>query len=254
MRGNWAAGAILQPKKEPMRTHPWFTVKKVHPHVVAIAEFLHDEKVISYLLLGKKQAYLIDTGMGRANIASVVKQITHLPVFVLLTHSHWDHSGGVSLFLSVYVFDHPWEQQQLHTTYPKKRLYLLKDKQLLLDGDLAIQVLHTPGHTPGSVCYYVPKYHLLFTGDTLYPGPLYAHLPESDVSSYIQSLLRLETLTKDSLVQVFPGHNCMTASSALIHEAYTGFSALLQGRLAVSRVIRHTKVYTLDTLSIVISI
>lgn len=237
-----------------MKTHPWFTIKKVHSHVIAIAEFAHEEKVVSYLLFGKTHAYLIDTGMGQKDISLIVHQLTNLPVIVLLTHSHWDHIGGIASFPTVYVFDNPWERTHLQKTFPKKHFSYLKDKQIIGAGDMTIHVIHTSGHTPGSVCYYVPKHHMLFTGDTVYPGPLYAHLPESDVHAYAASIHQLAHVVSHKKIAVFPGHNSMKVASALICEADKGFSALLQGRLAVSYKMRHTAIYTFKHLSLLVSV
>jgi len=237
-----------------MNIHSWFTVKKVHPHVVAIAEFSHEEKVVSYLLLGKTHAYLIDTGTGHKDISRVVHAITTLPVRVLLTHSHWDHIGGVSSFSSVYLYGDAWEQQQFHSTHPHFPTIPLTDGQVLKEQDMNIHVIHTPGHTPGSVCYYVPKYKALFTGDTIYPGPLYAHLPESNVQVYAHTLQMVYKRMCRAHVCVFPGHNSMKTTASLIQEASKGFTALIHGELAVFHVIRHTKVYTSTNLSIRVSV
>jgi len=234
-----------------MKHTSWFSVTHVHPRIVAIAEFLHEERVVSYLLLGKTNAALIDSGMGYGDIATIVKQVTSLPTIVLLTHSHWDHIGAASAFSSVYLFDDLWEQQHFHTLCPNTPIHTLHDGEVLSVGDMHARVVHTPGHTPGSVCYVVPALHVLFTGDTLYPGPLYAHLPESDVSLYKKSLVTLAHIVKtENISHVYPGHNSVYASTSLISDAQGCFRALAHGGLAVPDPIRHTKTYKGNNLSI----
>src|SRR5271165_54257 len=73
---------------------PWFEVYKVAPGVYAIYEPHQAEEVISYLIVGHKQALLFDTGMGIANIRNVVTHLTSRPVVVLNSHTHDDHVGG----------------------------------------------------------------------------------------------------------------------------------------------------------------
>jgi hypothetical protein len=84
---------------------PWFEVYKVAPGVFAIYEPHQAEEVISYLIVGTKQALLFDTGMGIANMRKVVTQLTSRPVVVLNSHTHNDHVGGNSLFTFVFGMD-----------------------------------------------------------------------------------------------------------------------------------------------------
>ena len=73
---------------------PWFEVYKVVPGVFAIYEPHQAEEVISYLIVGNKQALLFDTGMGIGDIRRVTSKLTSRPVVVLNSHTHNDHVGG----------------------------------------------------------------------------------------------------------------------------------------------------------------
>ena len=72
----------------------WFSVSKIDDNTFAINEDKHWEETHCYLLCGVKNALLIDTGLGVANIKKVVDSLTLLPVLVATTHIHWDHIGG----------------------------------------------------------------------------------------------------------------------------------------------------------------
>ncbi len=84
---------------------PWFEVYKVIPGVFAIYEPHQAEEVISYLIVGNKQALLFDTGMGISDIRKVTAKLTSRPVVVLNSHTHDDHVGGNWQFTFVYGMD-----------------------------------------------------------------------------------------------------------------------------------------------------
>lgn len=185
---------------EHMKQKSWFTIKRILPHVYALAEFEHFEKVISYLVVGKSQALLFDTGLGHRSIHHAIKSITKLPVTVFLTHSHWDHVGGLVKSDKIYSFAN------------------MKDMQKISIDGISIQLIRTPGHTPDSVCYYLPTFNILILGDTFYPGPLYAHMPESNIRDYAQSLDRMVN-TFSATPHFLPGHNAITCEYAMIQQA-----------------------------------
>src|SRR5713101_7815510 len=84
---------------------PWFEAYKVAPGVFAIYEPHQAEEVISYLIVGHKQAVLFDTGMGISDIRRVTTRLTSRPVVVLNSHTHDDHVGGNWQFTFVYGMD-----------------------------------------------------------------------------------------------------------------------------------------------------
>ncbi len=164
-------------------TPNWFTVRKVVPNIWGIAELEHFEEVISYLIVGEEKALLFDTGLGIKNIKNEIKKITNKSITVINSHSHFDHIGGNKLFKNVL------DPILTHTIKLKPFLF---------------KVIKTPGHSPDSVCLYEPGNKWLFSGDTLYPGPIYLHLPESDIEDYKQSLKQLLVLKVN---KIFPAHN-----------------------------------------------
>jgi hydroxyacylglutathione hydrolase len=138
---------------------------------------------------------------------------------VLLTHSHWDHIGNLSKIKEKYgckIYVHKSDNKNLEEPgkdgiptlgkiNPIKADVFVEDEQRINIGKVEIDVLHTPGHSEGSVCYYLPKEKLLFSGDTLFKGSCgNVSFLNSDPEKMWRSLNRLSKLPKD--VKVIPGH------------------------------------------------
>lgn len=94
----------------------WFTVEKIDEETFAISEYKHWEETHCYLLFGEKQAILIDTGIGVANIKEVIDRLTALPIMVATTHIHWDHIGGHKYFNNIAVYEK--EKEWLSDNFP----------------------------------------------------------------------------------------------------------------------------------------
>lgn len=213
----------------------WFTVKQLYAGIWGLAEFGHNEKVISYLFVGANKCLLFDSGMGIGNIKKEVEKITKLPVIVINSHCHFDHIGGNTLFTEIVLFNSEFSKsisvdgyankelkeylaKQLFTQLPPrgfssddynikpfKHSKLFKNKTVFEIEPFVFEVISTPGHSPDSICLFEKTKSLLLTGDTLYPGPIYLHFPESNYKEYIGSI---EKLTKiNSILDILPGHN-----------------------------------------------
>lgn len=139
---------------------------------------------------------------------------------LLITHSHWDHIAEVALLknsldqISVYV--HKADEPNLRNPgidgLPMIRPVegvvpdqILRDGQKLFLGELEIEVLHTPGHSPGSVCFFLPREKILISGDTLFKGTIgNLSFPTSQPHLMWHSLERLAKLPAET--RVIPGH------------------------------------------------
>lgn len=211
----------------------WFTIEQIDRDTHVISEYKHWEETHAYLLNGNEYSLLIDTGLGIKNIYDEVIKLTDKPVIVVATHIHWDHIGGHQYFPNFYVhkdeidwlngkFPLPLEQIKGYVT---ERCELPKDfdinkyeffqgtaKRILQDndtidiGDRVISVLHTPGHSPGHMCFYENSRGYLFTGDLVYKDTLLAYYPSTDPMAYLQSIKKIEAL---SAKRIFPAHHSL---------------------------------------------
>lgn len=137
---------------------------------------------------------------------------------IFLTHGHYDHVGGVSslrkVFPNVPIYLHPADagkDDRLTPTAGLGQVTLWRDGDVVKLGNLNVEVLHTPGHTKGSVCLKCRD--VLFTGDTLFAGSCgRTDFPGGSYEEMLSSLKRLAQLEGD--YRVCPGHEGFTTLSA----------------------------------------
>lgn len=212
----------------------WFEIKPFPDRIFRISEPalgpLHGSH--SWLVLGFQKALLIDTGVGIAPLASVIKNLTHLPVICILSHTHYDHIGGAHEFADrrmhraeIEIMANPtseltlwggWLKADSFSYFPEPDYdfarYALKPALptgLLYDGDIIdlggrlLEVLHVPGHSPGLLAVYETETGALFSTDALYDGEMFFNLKGSNIEAARHSLCRLAGLRARVL---YPGH------------------------------------------------
>lgn len=229
----------------------WFTVEQIEGDTFAISEYQHWEETHCYLLCGSERALLIDTGLGVSNIREVVDGLTNLPVMVVTTHVHWDHIGGHKFFpyIAVQEAERDWLAVQFPIPLAVVKQNLLRQpcvfpqgfsaeeyqifhgtpQRILQDGDWfdlgnrQIQVIHTPGHSPGHCCFYEPERGNLFSGDLIYKGCLDAFYPTTDPRQFWKSVQKMQKLP---IGRILPGHHSLDVSPQLIDEIQQAFAGL----------------------------
>ena len=156
-----------------------------------------------------------------ANAKKILQQLEGTsPKHILITHNHMDHTGALAELksnLSLPIAAHADDAGQL----PVPADQLIDDGDLISFGNIKLSVLHTPGHTPGSICFLTDNF--LVAGDTIFPGGPGKTGSPGDFKKIVESLTgKIFVLPGD--VQIFPGHG----NSAIMHkerQAFEAFSA-----------------------------
>ena len=162
---------------------------------------------------------VIDPAMGSADPILLEAEANGLKIEkILLTHSHWDHIVDLHKLQAktgAFVYVHPLDAANVEAPgsdglpaipiAPVQPDFLLEDGEIIKVGALQLEVIHTPGHSLGCVCFYLEKEGILFAGDTLFKGSLgRLDLPTGHPEKMWPSLKRLAKLP--SKTRVIPGH------------------------------------------------
>lgn len=215
-----AAGrTILQPPPSPLKPTPagpaagtvvdgYWRVQRIAPDTFAIGEPQSDPDNYEYLLLGRTRALLIDSGATARDMHPVLTGLTRLPVTVIPTHLHSDHTNGLGHFERIALVDLPetralvrdgkvhLRRLQYMAPYGEPTPVFQVSEWVKPGGDIdlggrVVRLLWTPGHTATSISIHDPAAQLLFAGDYIYPTTLYAFMPDSSLSAYVATADRL---------------------------------------------------------------
>ena len=151
------------------------------------------------------QAAVVDPGWDPEEILALAQSAGVTITDILLTHSHFDHVGGLGILLSSTGARIHLHKSEARFWKKYQDLPTLHEEGAVIPlGQTSVGVLHTPGHTPGSVCYQVAGH--LFTGDTLFVvGCGRCDLPGGDIREMRRTLQRLHQEIPDETV-IHPGH------------------------------------------------
>lgn len=167
-----------------------------------------------------KEMLITDPGDDPSGIMNAVTRFGGNPVAILLTHGHYDHILAVEAVKDMFevpVYAHRNEQELLRSPslnlsgtwmegFSTKADHLLTDGEKLNLAGTEIEVLHTPGHTKGSCCFYLPQEQVLLSGDTLFAGSVgRMDFPTGSPLQMKASIKKLlSELPEDT--EVYPGH------------------------------------------------
>ena len=169
-------------------------------------------------------AWIVDPGAEATRIAALAVKAGLKPEAILLTHAHFDHIGAIpglqARWSGLPVYLHPADEMVLThrlNSFPPEYMPIAKPANIrdarTLSGVRGLEVIETPGHTPGGVCYRFPGEKLLLSGDTLFAGSAgRTDLPGGDYPTLKASLAKLASLPDDT--EVIPGHGFFTTVGA----------------------------------------
>ena len=166
-----------------------------------------------YLLCDEisNEAAIIDPGIGSDDLLKNIEEQQLRLRYVLVTHAHFDHIDNVALFreqTGAEVVSHRADAAVLEELAGVSADVLLDGGEELVLGNLTLQTFHTPGHSPGGVCFLVEDH--LFAGDTLFAGSIgRSDFPDSDGALLLRAIAG-EILPLPDETHVLPGHGDAT--------------------------------------------
>lgn len=201
------------------------------PIVACITVGAFEENCYLYACPQTREAVIIDPGDDPESILEMIQELKLIPKYILNTHGHIDHICAIDAMnevypvpLAIHSADVPlYTDEQIAATYglptplvKRKPDILLTEGMTITFGTLALEVLHTPGHTPGGVCFLHRPY-CVFSGDTLF----YRSIGRTDLEGgnyqQIEQSIRQKLYTLEDDLVVFPGHGQPTT---IIEEKY----------------------------------
>lgn len=182
-------------------------------------------EVNNYLLIDEisKEAVLIDCTEKNDKIDEVLEEYGAKLKYVLITHGHFDHVLGINDFKKMYdceiLINHGDEVVLQHIdqfmagfgfkkTEVQKVDGFINDQQVLAFGGIEIKVIHTPGHSPGSVCYLIED--KLFSGDTIFKECVGRTDLFGGNFNELKKSIEEKVFTLDENIKIYPGHGDST--------------------------------------------
>jgi hydroxyacylglutathione hydrolase len=182
----------------------------------------------SYVIKGDYKNVLIDSGLD-SNFIPLQRSLLALGLkvrdvdIVINTHEHFDHIGANRYFQEhALIAAHRFAaikitvEDRFVTMYqpgdlnePSLKVHLWLENRSRFDlGNYSLEVIHTPGHTSGSICIYEFSQRMLFTGDTVFAGGTLSYISESgSLGDYINSI---DLLSTRKISELCPGHGCLS--------------------------------------------
>ncbi len=175
---------------------------------------LEETKTNVYVLSNdNKECIIIDPALKAEKIANTLKSKDYDLKAIFLTHNHWDHSKEINILsdimdVPIVTNDKQIEMGKTRIGIPITSDNLIKvyDKQIISFADMEFEIIFTPGHSKGSMCFFHEDSNSLFSGDTLFKGSIgRTDFPGSVKREMSNSLKKLiNAIEKDT--HIYPGH------------------------------------------------
>lgn len=215
---------------ERIKPENWYTVSKFSDDVRLISEMHITEfyRCNIWHIRGNQSDALIDSGMGVVSLREHIPLVTEKKLLAIASHTHFDHIGCHHEFehRCVHVLEadllasptrkntlaDPYVTDDIFTALPPEPYlsasYAVKSapaNRLLEDGDIIdlgnrqLEVIHTPGHSPGGIALWETATATLFSGDIVYDGPLIEDTYHANADDYHRSMVRLLDMPVDTI-------------------------------------------------------
>ena len=211
----------------PLSPNIFIFAKKIYPAMLKISTFIFNPFMENTYVVSDRsgECVIIDAGnYSAADDRALVNFINEnglKPVMAVNTHGHVDHILGVNFVKETFgiPFALHGDDKFLVDSAPQHGAIYgfdvkaiptidrdIRDEKSISFGETTLEIIHTPGHTPGHICLYSPENGILFTGDTLFKESIgRTDLPGGDYSWIMRSILeRIVPLGGD--VEIYPGH------------------------------------------------
>lgn len=192
---------------------PLKEIKKTDGFTLYSALLKDGETNLYFLVNEKKECILVDPATESQRVLNTIKDNQFNVKGIFLTHNHWDHSlevNQISSILKLQFMANDEQRKMGKTPYGtpllNNRCFNVTNGETITCGSFEFTVIHTPGHSAGSMCLYHKKTKTLFTGDTVFKGTVgRTDLDSSDPDAIIPSIFNLfKQVPKDA--DIYPGH------------------------------------------------
>lgn len=192
---------------------------------------IEENGVRSFLIEGIAKAMLVDTGLGTGDIKSFAESLTTLPIFLINTHTDKDHIGCNDSFEKVKM--HPAEVSYYQIKKPGNHTVVefVNEGEVIDLGNRQFEIIHIPGHTPGSIVLFDRNNKLLLSGDSVQSSAIFMFGEGRNINTYIESLKKLEAMISD-FVTILPSHGKIPLKAAIIPELIEGAQKVVNGAIA----------------------
>lgn len=211
-----------------METPVLFTHTYVDDDIIMIRDLMGD---IMYLVIGSKEAALIDTGLGIGSLKTYVETLTDKPITVIVTHGHMDHAMGAPEFEHIYM--NPLDQGQyedhseaiyrdkvnrefIGATYDTLKPFLIPSQPLTYNpllpgmtfslGGLTLRVFQIAGHTKGSMVVLIEEKRMMIIGDACTNNTLLLNEHSTNIRTYLDYLVQFKKETDGFYDNIYFSH------------------------------------------------